>query len=57
MGLKITGRELEEDLILLDIKDFDVILDMDWFTAHHTHVDCFHKRVVFKIPNKGSFTI
>lgn len=55
--VEIEGRKLKVDLILLDIKDFDVILGMDWLAAQHAHVDCFRKRVVFKMPNEKPFSV
>ncbi|XP_021889294.1 uncharacterized protein LOC110808197 [Carica papaya] len=54
-SVEVEGRKFKVDLILLDIKDFGVILRMDWLAAQHAHVDCFRKRVVFKIPNKKTF--
>ena len=41
----IGGQEFLEDLILLDIHDFDVILGMDWLSRHHATVDCYRKEV------------
>lgn len=55
--VEITKRELEVNLILLHIRDSDVILGMDWIVAHHAHIDCFHKEVMFKIPNEEPFSI
>lgn len=55
--VKIAGRMLEVDLILLNIKDFDIILGMDWLVAYYTNVDCFNKKVVFKIPNEEPFAM
>ena len=43
----IGGHEFLEDLILLDIHDFDVILGMDWLSRHHATVDCYRKEVRF----------
>ena len=41
----IRGKEFLEDLILLDIHDFDVILGMDWLSRHHATFDCYRKEV------------
>ena len=35
----IAGRELLADLVLLDVKDFDVILEMDWLSQHYATID------------------
>ena len=48
----IGGQEFLEDLILLDIHDFDVILGMDWLSRHHATVDCYRKRVRFCRPGE-----
>ncbi|XP_022883225.1 uncharacterized protein LOC111399977 [Olea europaea var. sylvestris] len=34
--LEMNGKELKVDLYLLDIKDFDVILGMDWLESNHS---------------------
>ena len=41
-----------EDLILLDIHDFDVILGMDWLSRHHSTIDCYRKEVRFYRPGE-----
>ena len=33
------------DLRVIDISDFDVILGMDWLTAHRVIIDCDRRRV------------
>ena len=43
----IGGQEFLEDLILLDIHDFDVILGMDWLSRHHATVGFYRKEVRF----------
>ena len=37
---KISGILLTEDLRVMDISEFDVILRMDWLTAHKVVIDC-----------------
>ena len=32
---------------ILDIKDFDVILRMNWLETHYALLDCRHKRIMF----------
>lgn len=44
--------EMLEDLVLLELQDFDMILDMDWLDAHHANVDCYSKEATFHIPNR-----
>lgn len=45
--VQVEGKGLPADLILLDMNDFNVILGMDWLSAYHATVGCFHKRVTF----------
>ena len=33
------------DLRVMDISDFDVILGMDWLTAHRVVIDCDSRRI------------
>uniref|UniRef100_A0A2N9G096 Retrotransposon gag domain-containing protein n=1 Tax=Fagus sylvatica TaxID=28930 RepID=A0A2N9G096_FAGSY len=46
----VSRRELEANLVLLDMYEFDVILGMDWLSIFHASIDCFGKKVVFRIP-------
>ncbi|GKV49055.1 hypothetical protein SLEP1_g55827 [Rubroshorea leprosula] len=48
----VEGRVLLADLILLEIVEFDVILDMDWLSTHYAMVDCYEKVVAFSAPNQ-----
>ncbi|EOX93975.1 Gag protease polyprotein [Theobroma cacao] len=41
-------EEFRGDLIPLEILDFDLILGMDWLTAHRANVDCFRKEVILR---------
>ena len=40
------------DLVELEILEFDVILGMDWLSAHHAVLDCFNKVVTLSISGK-----
>ena len=40
------------DLVELEILEFDVILGMDWLSAHHTVLDCFNTVVTLSISGK-----
>ncbi|KAG8387766.1 hypothetical protein BUALT_Bualt02G0055400 [Buddleja alternifolia] len=48
-------KHLKENLIRLDMSDFDAILYMDWLSFHHAHIDCFGKKIVFKVPREKDF--
>ena len=43
--LEIFGILLIVDLRVMDMTEFDVILGMDWLTAHRVFNDCDHRRV------------
>ena len=43
--LEISGILLMVDLRIMDISNFDVILGMDWFTAHQVVIDCDSRRI------------
>ncbi|XP_015165509.1 uncharacterized protein [Solanum tuberosum] len=45
----IQGRDTRDDLILLDMVDFDVILGMDSLSPYHAVLDCFSKTVTLDI--------
>ena len=41
----IEGQEFPTDLIALDIRDFDVVLSMDWLSRPRATLDCYKKEV------------
>ena len=43
--LEIFGILLTVDLRVMDMSDFDVILGMDWLTAHRVIIDCDCRRI------------
>jgi len=45
----INGREMSVNLIVLDMKDFDVILGMDWLSKHRATIDCHQKRLFLNL--------
>ena len=49
--LEISGILLTVDLREMDISDFDVILGMDWLTAHRVFVDCDSRRITAYTPD------
>ena len=48
----IGGQEFPTDLVALDIRDFDVVLGMDWLSHHRATLDCYKKEVKFHRPGK-----
>ena len=56
--LEILGILLMVDLRVMDISDFDVILVMDWLTAHRVVIDCDRRllpthKMVFVLHFRG----
>ena len=43
----IGGQEFPADLVALDMRDFDVVLGMDWLSRHRATLDCYKKEVKF----------
>ena len=48
----IGGQEFPVDLVALDMRDFDVVLGMDWLSLHRATLDCYKKEVKFHRPGK-----
>ena len=44
-GVLIEGQEFPADLVALDIRDFDVVLGMDWLSRHRVTLHCYKKEV------------
>ncbi|TYK23874.1 ty3-gypsy retrotransposon protein [Cucumis melo var. makuwa] len=53
--VEIANHVLDVTLLVLDMRDFDVILGMDWLSTNHASIDCFDKEVVFNPPSGPSF--
>ena len=47
-SIMIGDRELPIEIILLNLKDFGIIVRMDWLATYHALVDCFNKKATFK---------
>ena len=48
----IGGQEFPTDLVALDMRDFDVVLSMDWLSLHRATLDCYKKEVKLHRPGK-----
>ena len=48
----IGGQEFPKDLVALDMRDFDVVLGMDWLSRHRTTLNCYKKEVKLHRPGK-----
>ena len=43
--LVIQNKDFPENLIVLGIHDFDIVLGMDWLSKHKATLDCYKKEV------------
>ena len=48
----IEEQEFRADLVALDMRDFDVVLGMDWLSRHRATLDCYRKEVKSHRPGK-----
>ena len=48
----IGGQEFPADLVALDMRDFDVVLSMDWVSRHRATLNCYKKEVNLNRPEK-----
>ena len=53
--IQIDGATLYVDLIVLEMKDFQVILGMDWLAKYCATIDCKKKIVRFYPPGQEEF--
>ena len=51
----VSNHTMDVTLIVLDMANFDVILGMEWLAKNHASIDCFNKKVVFRLPSQSSF--
>ena len=51
----IGGQEFPEDLVALDMRDFDVVLGMDWLSRHRATLDCYKKEI--KLHRSGKLEV
>ena len=52
----INGVTLKVDLIAIEMKDFDVILGMDFLGRNNAIINCYHRKVTFKPSNGEKFS-
>ena len=51
--MRFDGEESEfvVNLSVMPMKDFDVLLGMDWLASYHVVIDCFYKTVTIGLPS------
>ena len=55
-ALNLEDHELPTDLIVLAMREFDLILGIDWLTKFHANIDYDSRSITFAIPNSRPFT-
>ncbi|XP_070018077.1 uncharacterized protein [Nicotiana sylvestris] len=55
--IRVEGRDTLDDLIVLNMIDFDMLVGMDWLSSCYAIVNCHAKIVRFEIPNERSFIL
>lgn len=48
-------KNIKRDLVLLEMKDFDIILGMDLLSKNHKTICRFEKNVIFQYPSEEDF--
>ena len=48
----IGGQEFQANHVALDMRDFDVVLSIDWLSLHRATLDCYKKEVKLHRPEK-----
>ncbi|XP_063941268.1 uncharacterized protein LOC135149473 [Daucus carota subsp. sativus] len=53
--VRLEDRELSVDLLPIPMRDFDVILGMDWLEQHKATIDCQQMKIIFGDPISPEF--
>ncbi|CAA0840496.1 Unknown protein, partial [Striga hermonthica] len=56
LSLFIGGRVLSTDAFVLEMKDFDLILGMDWLFFYHADIRCHDREITLYLPGDESIT-
>ncbi|CAA0826122.1 Uncharacterized mitochondrial protein AtMg00860, partial [Striga hermonthica] len=56
LSLSIGGRVLPTDAFVLEMKDFDLILGMDWLSFYHADIKCRNREITLYLPEDESIT-
>ena len=54
--INLIGNKLPAEVYVLNVKDFNVILKIDWLKIHYVLLDFRHKRIIFQKPGEKEFT-
>ena len=50
--IEVHNKKLLGDLVILDVRDFDLILGMDWLSRYYARVDYRQRIIDFKLPQQ-----
>ncbi|CAA0813312.1 Unknown protein, partial [Striga hermonthica] len=56
LSLSIGGRSLSVDAYVLEMRDFDLILGMDWLSFYHADIRCHDREITLYLPGDDSIT-
>ncbi|CAA0840340.1 Uncharacterized mitochondrial protein AtMg00860, partial [Striga hermonthica] len=56
LSLSIGGRVLSTDAYVLEMRDFDLILGMDWLTRFHADIQCHDREISLFLPGDDQIT-
>ncbi|CAA0827428.1 Uncharacterized mitochondrial protein AtMg00860, partial [Striga hermonthica] len=56
LSLSIGGRVLTADAFVFEMKDFDLILGMDWLSFYHADIRCHDREITLYLPGDESIT-
>ncbi|CAA0830745.1 Unknown protein, partial [Striga hermonthica] len=56
LSLSIGGRVLSTDAFVLEMRDFDLILGMDWLSFYHADIRCHDREITLYLPGDDSIT-
>ncbi|CAA0815847.1 Unknown protein, partial [Striga hermonthica] len=56
LSLSIGGRVLPTDAFVLEMRDFDLILGMDWLSFYHVDIRCHDREITLYLPGDDSIT-
>ncbi|CAA0822817.1 Unknown protein, partial [Striga hermonthica] len=56
LSLSIDGRSLSTDAYVLEMRDFDLILGMNWLSFYHADIRCHDREITLYLPGDDSIT-
>ncbi|XP_057532869.1 uncharacterized protein LOC130810753 [Amaranthus tricolor] len=56
MSIVISETELPVNLIEFNLKDFDLVLGMDWLRKYQAKINCAKQRITFRGPKENKLT-